>query len=85
MAFSRPDPQLIELVAQSVRNAEEHSMVRHEAAIALGSIGGLQSREVLEALVLEFSGHQSGQSLDETLVLESCVVALESLKYWQSC
>jgi deoxyhypusine monooxygenase len=57
-------------------------MVRHEAAVALGSIGGDRSREVLSLYVAENSVQAGDQ--DEAIVIESCMVALESLGYWEN-
>jgi deoxyhypusine monooxygenase len=55
-------------------NTSEHRMVRHEAAEALGSIGG----EDVEELLAKFQGDQ------EVVVSESCHVALDSMEYWAS-
>jgi len=53
-------------------NISEHRMVRHEAAEALGAIGG----EDVENLLAEF------QADGEVVVKESCDVALDSMEYW---
>lgn len=55
-------------------NTNEHRMVRHEAAEALGSIGGEEVEMIL------------GEFLDdpELVVTESCEVALDTLDYWES-
>lgn len=58
----------------SLRNAEEHAMVRHEAAEALGAIGGAEVEKVLE----EF------KSDVHKVVEESCLVALNTIDYWSS-
>jgi deoxyhypusine monooxygenase len=84
MAFGRPDDQLIELVQECFTNEQEHSMVRHEAAIALGSIGGKKSKLVLAQYIEENDPTSAESSLDQQIVLESCQVSLESLKYWES-
>ncbi len=52
----------------------EHRMVRHEAAEALGAIGGSD----VEALLTEFKAD------GEQVVEESCVVALSTIDYWTS-
>eukprot|EP01033_Poteriospumella_lacustris_P004071 gene4070-2905_t len=55
-----------------LRNKEEHRMVRHEAAEALGAIGG----EVAEGVLQDFV-HDG-----EQVVEESCHVALDTIEYW---
>eukprot|EP00397_Hematodinium_sp_SG-2012_P049660 GEMP01057367.1.p1 GENE.GEMP01057367.1~~GEMP01057367.1.p1 ORF type:complete len:257 (+),score=63.98 GEMP01057367.1:22-771(+) len=57
----------------SLGREEDHSMVRHEAAIALGSIGGEKAMEVLKYW---------STNKDE-LVAESCLVAIETMRYWE--
>ena len=57
-----------------LENTSEHSMVRHEAAEALGAIGGVEAEEVLS----RFTDH------DEEVVTQSCVVALDTAEYWKS-
>ena len=80
LAFGKPDAELIDLVASCFQNSDEHCMVRHEAAVALGSIGGLRSKEVLANFVASHKADDTNQ--EEAIVYESCLVALESLKYW---
>jgi deoxyhypusine monooxygenase len=82
LAFGKPDVDLVDLVASCFQNSHEHCMVRHEAAVALGSIGGLRSKEVLSDFVQKHKLDE--QNLEETIVFESCLVALESLKYWDA-
>jgi deoxyhypusine monooxygenase len=55
-------------------NTDEHRMVRHEAAEALGSIGG----EEVELILGEFLDDP------EVVVTESCEVALDTLDYWEN-
>lgn len=50
----------------------EHRMVRHEAAEALGAVGGQECEAILE----KFRGD------GEVVVRESCVVALDTMEYW---
>ena len=49
-------------------------MVRHEAAEALGAIGG----EEVETLLSKY------QDDEEIVVKESCDVALDAIEYWSS-
>ena len=60
-------PALIERLS----DAEEHIMVRHEAAEALGAIGNLEAKPVLE----EFLHDENPE------VAESCEVALDLLNW----
>lgn len=55
-----------------LRNLDEHAMVRHEAAEALGAIGGTEVEDVLG----EFTNDH------EKVVQESCFVALNILDHW---
>lgn len=59
-------------LAEVLKNTSEHRMVRHEAAEALGAIGGSQVEEILA----EFRDDP------EVVVLESCQVALDNMDYW---
>jgi deoxyhypusine monooxygenase len=60
-------------VLESVlRDVSEHAMVRHEAAEALGAIGG----QVAEKVLQEFTEDK------EQVVRESCQVALNIIDYW---
>merc|ERR1712032_1587209 len=71
IAFILGQVESEEAVVALVRNlerSEEHPMVRHESAIALGSIGGLAAKESLA----RFSGDP------EPMVSESCLVALDT-------
>jgi deoxyhypusine monooxygenase len=55
-----------------LRKKDEHRMVRHEAAEALGAIGG----EVAEGVLQEYLND------GEQVVEESCHVALDTIEYW---
>jgi hypothetical protein len=55
-----------------LRDLQEHRMVRHEAAEALGAIGGDLATKALQ----EFQGD------DEVVVQESCEVALDIVDHW---
>lgn len=61
-------------LAAVLQDKSEHRMVRHEAAEALGAIGG----PAVETLLHEF------KSDGEQVVEESCVVALNAIDYWAS-
>eukprot|EP01039_Chlorochromonas_danica_P004461 gene4461-4886_t len=56
-----------------LRNIGEHRMVRHEAAEALGAIGG----EYIESVLQEYMEDE------EQVVQESCHVALDTIEYWK--
>jgi len=62
----------IEGLAVVLQNENEHRMVRHEAAEALGAIGG----GVVEALLRDYARDK------EAVVRESCFVALDTIDYW---
>lgn len=64
----------IEGLYNVLKNKKEHSMVRHEAAEALGAIGGSYVQSMLE----EFKDD------DEVVVLQSCEVALDTMDYWEN-
>ena len=57
-----------------LENKEEHRMVRHEAAEALGAIGGAAIEEVLGKY----------KDNDDIVVVQSCEVALDTIDYWVS-
>lgn len=76
-------PSTIEALQESVSNSAEHCMVRHEAAIALGSIAGDNGKiEEFLTKIGELPIDECNQ--DEAIVIESCVVAMESLRYWKA-
>jgi len=64
----------ISALMRSLGKTGEHGMVRHEAAIALGSIGGDDAKIALR----EFSTDP------EPMVAESCLVALDTIAYWEA-
>lgn len=75
-------PDCIESLKASVKNPEEHCMVRHEAAIALGSIAG--ENEAVEKFLIRIGDLPiREENQDEAIVIESCLVAAESLRYWR--
>lgn len=61
-----------EALSTVLRNLGEHAMVRHEAAEALGAIGG----DFATAVLTEFTNDP------EQVVQESCHVALNIIDYW---
>ena len=63
-------PSLIDILS----NADEHVMVRHEAAEAMGAIGDQSVRHILEKFLDDVN----------TEVSESCEVALDLLDYHKS-
>ena len=76
-------PTCIESLQQSVCDSSEHCMVRHEAAIALGSIAG--RNESIEEFLTKYAQLPIDEAnQDEAIVIESCVVATESLRYWRN-
>lgn len=68
-------PASIDALAESLRRPQEHFMVRHESAEALGAIEGGRWEEV-EAILQEFSNDP------QVVVRESCLVALDAADYW---
>lgn len=63
----------IPALRESVANASEHEMVRHEAAEALGAIGTSECVELLQG----YTGKEEPEMLRE-----SCQVALDVVEYW---
>jgi deoxyhypusine monooxygenase len=65
-------PVTIPGLNETLCNKTEHRMVRHEAAEALGNIGGEEVEKIL------------GEYMDdhETVVQDSCHVALGTIEYW---
>ena len=57
-----------------LENENEHRMVRHEAAEALGAIGGVD----VEAFLARFKEDP------EAVINESCQVALDTMDYWNN-
>ena len=64
----------IEGLENVLANKVEHRMVRHEAAEAIGAIGGEKAYEILEKF----------QNDGERVVEESCFVALDTMEYWET-
>lgn len=85
MAFGQDASKIgscVDALMDSVRNTNEHCMVRHEAAIALGSIAG--DNERIEKFLTAYADLPVNiTDQDEAIVVESCIVAMESLKYWR--
>ena len=57
-----------------MQDSDEHPMVRHEAAEALGSIADAASVQLLTEFV----------SCDEPIVADSCIVALDMIEFERS-
>lgn len=76
-------PSCVSALEESVADQSEHCMVRHEAAIALGSIAG--KNEGIESFLEKYSSADINETnQEEAIVIESCLVARESLKYWRA-
>jgi deoxyhypusine monooxygenase len=67
-------PTSVEALEESLRRVDEHKMVRHESAEALGAIEGRW--DVVERILHEFVNDP------DDVVRESCLVALEAADYW---
>ena len=67
-------PACVEALEESLRRQNEHEMVRHESAEALGAIDGRWDE--VEAILKEFSNDEN------VVVRESCFVALDAADYW---
>ena len=59
---------------KALANKQDHAMVRHEAAIALGSIGSEEAKVALREWTQD----------TEPMVAESCLVALDTIAYWEA-
>ena len=66
------NPVSVPVLTAVLEDEQEHRMVRHEAAEALGAVGG----EVCETILNKFAKDQ------EVVVRESCEVALGIADYW---
>ena len=66
--------EVVDELADVVRNKNENEMVRHEAAEALGSIASDEATKVLEEYLND----------EATVVKESCEVALDVCEYENS-
>lgn len=64
----------IQGLTKVLQNETEHRMVRHEAAEALGAVGGEEVEQLLEGYLHD----------KEDVVQESCHVALDTIEYWAS-
>lgn len=70
-------PSSISALEESLSRLEEHAMVRHESAEALGAIeGSSEDWERIENILTKYQ-----KDLDQA-VAESCVVALDAADYW---
>jgi deoxyhypusine monooxygenase len=67
-------PSSVEALEESLRRTDEHMMVRHESAEALGAIEGRW--EDVERILSEFVTDSND------VVRESCLVALDAADYW---
>lgn len=65
-------PASVPALTAVLEDGAEHRMVRHEAAEALGAVGGAACEAVLERYRAD----------GEVVVRESCVVALDTMEYW---
>lgn len=65
-------PASVPALKRVLEDGAEHRMVRHEAAEALGAVGGAEC----EAILAKFK--EDG----EVVVRESCEVALDTMEYW---
>ena len=70
-------PSSIPALEESLSRLEEHAMVRHESAEALGAIeGSFEDWERIESILTKY------QKDHDRAVAESCVVALDAADYW---
>lgn len=69
-------PASVEALEEVLKRRDEHVMVRHESAEALGAIDGRW--EDVEKILQEFANDHS----DIDAVRESCLVALDAADYW---
>lgn len=65
-------PASVLSLREVLEDGGEHRMVRHEAAEALGAVGGEECEAILERFRAD----------GEVVVRESCVVALDTMEYW---
>eukprot|EP00461_Guttulinopsis_vulgaris_P000770 UN00770 len=73
------NPLAQDALIKVMKNMEEHSMVRHEAAEALGAIADMatDSDKIVQVLT-------EGKEDPDRIVKESCDVAIDIVEYWQS-
>lgn len=70
-------PSSISALEESLSRLDEHAMVRHESAEALGAIEGTsEDWERIESILTKYQ-----KDLDQA-VAESCIVALDAADYW---
>jgi deoxyhypusine monooxygenase len=73
-------PASVPALEESLSRPQEHTMVRHESAEALGAIDGtIDDWNRIEKILLTYQ-QDSNQA-----VAESCVVALDAADYWGHC
>ena len=68
------EPNSVAALRATLEDNAEHSMVRHEAAEALGSIAGPECKPLLESHTVDV----------DPVVAQGCLVALDILEYEQS-
>uniref|UniRef100_K3WSP2 Deoxyhypusine hydroxylase n=1 Tax=Globisporangium ultimum (strain ATCC 200006 / CBS 805.95 / DAOM BR144) TaxID=431595 RepID=K3WSP2_GLOUD len=66
------NPVTVPALKKVLMDDNEHKMVRHEAAEALGAIGTPECEEILQVYLKD----------SEQVVRESCEVALDAIDYW---
>jgi deoxyhypusine monooxygenase len=72
-------PCSISALEESLSRLDEHAMVRHESAEALGAIeGSSEDWERIESILTKY------QKDFDPAVAESCIVALDAADYWGS-
>ena len=71
LAHQKRCPAVMALV-ENLADEKDHAMVRHESAIALGSVGGPLAKIWLRKFVSD----------PEPMVAESCLVGLDMIAYW---
>ncbi|CAN0456887.1 unnamed protein product [Ectocarpus sp. 8 AP-2014] len=67
-------PATVPALGTVLADLAEHQMVRHEAAEALGAIGGNEAEGLLRTFMAD----------DVVAVKESCEVALDTIDYWSN-
>ncbi|EKX36782.1 hypothetical protein GUITHDRAFT_165660 [Guillardia theta CCMP2712] len=67
------DPEALPALQSLLENSTENSMVRHEAAEAIGGMGLVECRELLERYLHD----------KDPVVSQSCEVALDMTSYWK--
>lgn len=70
-------PASISALEESLSRLDEHAMVRHESAEALGAIeGNSEEWQRIESILTRY------QNDSDPAVAESCIVALDAADYW---